>query len=149
MYEKALKLAESGVDLIHLEVGRPSFDTPRHIKEATKAALDAGMVHYGEFAGNRPLRDALSKKLKEKNSIAAGPGEIIVTNGLTHAAYVTCMAALDPGDEVILLEPYYPQHINKVELAGGRVGHRGTRCDAKLRDRRSSDSRENHAQYPH
>lgn len=121
MYEKALSLVAKGRDVIHLEVGRPDFDTPAHIKEATKNALDAGLVHYGEFAGDRQLREAICHKLKSFNAIDASPDEILITNGLTHGAYAVLMAALDEGDEVILLEPYYPQHINKIELAGGKV----------------------------
>jgi len=121
MYEKAAKLMAQGVDVIHLEVGRPSFDTPTHVKEATKKALDDGLVHYGNFFGEQKFRDALVEKLARYNHINATADEIVVTGGLTHGAYATCMAAIDPGDEVILLEPYYPQHINKVELAGGKV----------------------------
>lgn len=121
MYEKAARLAAEGRDIIHLEVGRPNFDTPLHIKEATKAALDAGKVHYGQFLGENHFRDALSRKLAACNGIEVERDEIIVTAGLTHGSYAACMAAIDPGDEVILLEPYYPQHINKVELAGGKV----------------------------
>lgn len=121
MYEKAMSLAAKGKDVIHLEVGRPDFDTPLHIKEATKKALDDGIVHYGEFAGDRKLREAICKKLQAFNGITASPDEVLLTNGLTHGAYAVLMAALDDGDEVILLEPYYPQHINKVELAGGKV----------------------------
>jgi aspartate aminotransferase len=96
-----------GKDVIHLEVGRPSFDTPLHIKEAAKKALDDGLVHYGDFSGEPVLRQALADKLKSYNKL--------------HAAYAVFQAALDEGDEVILLEPYYPQHINKIELAGGKV----------------------------
>jgi len=121
MYEKAMKLMAQGKDVIHLEVGRPNFDTPLHVKEAAKKALDDGIVHYGDFYGALNLREALSEKLREYNKIDAAPDEILVTNGLTHAAYAVFMAALDEGDEVILLEPYYPQHINKIELAGGKV----------------------------
>ena len=121
MYEEALPLMARGIDVIHLEVGRPSFDTPAHIKEACKAALDGGMVHYGDFLGNEPFRRALAEKLAARNGIDAAPNEILVTSGLTHGAYITCMAALDPGDEVMLLSPYYPQHVNKIELAGGVV----------------------------
>ena len=121
MYEKAMKLMAQGKDVIHLEVGRPNFDTPLHIKEAAKKALDDGIVHYGEFPGDHKLREAISGKLKSFNKLAASPDEVLVTNGLTHAAYAVFMAALDEGDEVILLEPYYPQHINKIELAGGKV----------------------------
>jgi aspartate aminotransferase len=121
MYEKAMVLMAQGIELIHLEFGRPNFDTPVHIKEAAKKALDDGRVHYGEFAGELKFRQALSAKLKALNGLDVAPDEVLVTNGLTHAAYVVFMAALDKGDEVILLEPYYPQHINKIELAGGKV----------------------------
>ena len=121
MYTQAAALAGKGVDVIHLEVGRPNFDTPLHIKEATRKALYAGMVHYGDPAGNPAFREAIAAKLSRQNSIKVDPDEVLVTNGLTHAAYLTCMAALDPGDEVIVLEPYYPQHVNKIELAGGVV----------------------------
>ena len=121
MYEQAVKMMARGIDVIHLEVGCPCFDTPAHIKEATKRALDAGKVHYGEFAGELHLREALAEKVRRFNRIDVAADEILITNGLTHASYAAFMAALDPGDEVILLEPYYPQHINKIELAGGRV----------------------------
>ena len=121
MYDKAVVLMAQGVDLIHLEVGRPCFDTPGHIKQATKKALDDGIVHYGEFAGEGALREALAEKVSRCNGIDVNSSEILVTNGLTHASYATFMAAIDEGDEVILLEPYYPQHVNKIELAGGKV----------------------------
>src|SRR5690606_38610395 len=121
MYTRAMALSRTGVDVIHFEVGRPSFDTPKHIKEATKSALDRGLVHYGDAAGNQNFREAIVRKLLRQNAIKANQDEVIVTNGLTHATYMTCMAALNPGDEVIVLEPYYPQHINKIELAGGII----------------------------
>ena len=121
MYDNAVRLEAQGEDVIHLEVGRPNFDTPLHIKEATKQALDDGIVHYGDFYGTLKLREALAEKLKNFNKINAEPHEILITNGLTQAAYGVFMAALDEGDEVILLEPYYPQHVQKIELAGGKV----------------------------
>jgi aspartate aminotransferase len=121
MYDKASRLAASGADLIHLEVGMPSFDTPRPIKDATIAALNAGVVHYGDFRGSITLRHAIARRLASFYDLDVQDDEIVVTNGVTHASYAVFMAALDPGDEVILLEPYYPQHINKVELAGGKI----------------------------
>ncbi|KAB7648296.1 pyridoxal phosphate-dependent aminotransferase [Polymorphobacter fuscus] len=121
MYEEALRLDALGVDLIHLEFGRPHADTPAHIKEAAKAALDAGIVHYGDFRGTLALRAALAAKLRDFNGLDYDVDEVLVTNGLTHASFAAFMAAIDPGDEVILLEPYYPQHVGKTELAGGRV----------------------------
>lgn len=121
MYDEAAKLDAQGVDLIHLEFGRPHADTPLHIKEAAKAALDAGIVHYGDFRGTLRFREALVGKLRDFNGLNYGVDEVLVTNGLTHASFAAFMAAIDPGDEVILLDPYYPQHIGKTELAGGRV----------------------------
>lgn len=117
MYETALK---SGLDdLIHLELGQPIFDTPAHIKEATIAAIRAGKVHYSDIQGEPAFRSALARKLFTYNGINAAPENVVVTNGLTHASYLAFMASLDVGDEVILLDPYYPQHLNKIELAGG------------------------------
>lgn len=121
MYDQAVELMARGKDLIHLEVGSPSFDTPAHIKEAAKKALDDGIVHYGEFPGTLRLREALAAKVGSYNGIDATADEILITNGLSHGANAAIMAGIDQGDEVILLEPYYPQHINKVEMAGGRV----------------------------
>ncbi|MEZ5929596.1 MAG: pyridoxal phosphate-dependent aminotransferase [Parvularculaceae bacterium] len=121
MYEKARKLMDQGIDVIHLEVGMPSFDTPQHIKDGAIAALQGGLVHYGDFAGNAGLRRAIAKRLADHNAVKFSENEIVVTNGLTHASYAVMMAAIDPVDEVILLEPYYPQHVNKIELAGGKV----------------------------
>ncbi len=121
MYDEAAKLEAKGVDLIHLEFGRPHADTPAHIKEATKAALDAGIVHYGDFRGTLSFRQALVEKLRSFNGLDYGVDEVLVTNGLTHGSFAAFMAAIDPGDEVILLDPYYPQHIGKTELAGGKV----------------------------
>ena len=118
MYARA---AQSGRDdLIHMELGRPSADTPAHIKEATIRALRDGAVHYSDLAGQPHLRAALAEKLKTRNNMDVGPERIIVTNGLTHGSYAAIMAFLDEGDEAILLEPFYPQHIGKIELAGAR-----------------------------
>jgi aspartate aminotransferase len=116
MFQKA---AMSGRDdLIHLEVGRPFADTPQPIKDATIKALQDGCVHYSDLAGLPHLRKALAEKLKRKNKLDVGADRIIVTNGLTHGSYAALMAFLDEGDEAILLEPYYPQHIGKIEMAG-------------------------------
>lgn len=118
MYDKASRLAGEGLDLIHLEVGRPHADTPDHIKQATIAALNAGKVHYSDPRGTQELRETLATKLNERNGIKVGPQEVLVTNGVTHAAFVAFMAMFDPGDEVILLQPHYPQHVGKIELCG-------------------------------
>jgi aspartate aminotransferase len=120
MYAKAAGLPNQG-ELIHLELGQPAHDTPEHIKAATIAAIKAGHVHYSDLPGIAPLREALSHKLRTFNGIAATAADVVVTNGLTHGSFAAFFAILDPGDEVILLDPHYPQHAGKIELAGGRV----------------------------
>jgi aspartate aminotransferase len=106
-------------DLIHLELGMPVHDTPDHIKEATVAALRAGQVHYSDLQGLPALRAALAAKMAAQG-VEVGPHEILVTNGLTQASFAAFMAWLDEGDEAILLDPFYPQHVGKIELAGAR-----------------------------
>lgn len=113
----ARALGQAG-DLIHLELGRPVEDTPAHIKEAAIAALRAGHVHYSDLQGIPELRAALAAKHARDHGLALSPDEILVTNGLTQASYAAFQAFLDPGDEVILLSPHYPQHVGKAELAG-------------------------------
>ena len=122
MFEVAHEMEKKGVDdIIHLEVGRPSYDTPAHIKDASKKALDNGVVHYGDLRGNTKLREALAQKLKDYNGIEVAPDEVLMTNGLTQASFATFMAGLEEGDEVIVFEPYYPQHNKKIELLGAKV----------------------------
>jgi aspartate aminotransferase len=121
MFEKAAAMAANGVDLIHLELGRPFHDTPVHIKDATVKALRDGLVHYSDLRGEPALRKALQQKLADYNKIDVTPDEILMVNGLTQASYAAFMALLDEGDEAILLEPYYPQHINKIEMTGAKV----------------------------
>ena len=118
MFSKAIGLPG---DLIHLELGMPADDTPQHIKNATIAALQAGHVHYSDLQGLPELRLALSHKLKHQNAINVTADDILVTNGLTQGSFAAFMSFLDEGDEVLLLAPYYPQHIGKAELAGAKV----------------------------
>lgn len=104
---------------IHMELGRPCHDTPELIKEATIQALRAGKVHYSDFRGDAALRTALANKLRSFNELSVQPDQVLITNGLTQASYAAFMATINPGDEVILLDPFYPQHVGKVALAGG------------------------------
>ncbi|MDZ4729706.1 MAG: pyridoxal phosphate-dependent aminotransferase [Xanthomonadales bacterium] len=121
MYETAATLQSAGIDVIHLEVGRPSSVTPAHIREAAKTALDNGIVHYGDLQGLAPLREALATRYCEERNVNYEASEILITNGVTQASYAAFMSALDEGDEVIVLDPFYPQHNSKIRLAGGTV----------------------------
>lgn len=115
------KAAGLGGDLIHLELGMPTEDTPQHIKDATITALQAGEVHYSDLQGLPALRTAIAARLQASSDLEVSADEVIVTNGLTQASFAAFMAFLNEGDEVILLAPYYPQHIGKAELAGAKV----------------------------
>lgn len=123
MYETAaaLEAARPEADIIHLEIGRPSADTPVHIKEAAKDALDRGVVHYGELAGSGALREAVARRYREDSGVDVSAAEVLITNGVTQASFAAFMTLIEEGDEVIVLDPYYPQHNSKVELMGGRV----------------------------
>lgn len=148
MYEAAARLAAEnpGVDVIHLEVGRPSFDTPLHIKEAAKTAIDKGIVHYGELNGTFALRDALAERYRSLNGIDVSAADILITNGVTQAAFSAFMTQVEEGDEVIVLDPFYPQHNSKIELLGGKVvtakldKSRGFRLDAAALERAVSEA---------
>lgn len=129
MFGRAAALAAAGRPLLRMEVGMPHADTPAHIKAATIAALQAGKVHYSHMAGELHLRQAAREKLARKNGMDVPVERIIVTNGLTHGSFAAIMALIDDGDEAILLEPYYPQHIGKIELAGGKVVTAGLDAD--------------------
>lgn len=120
MYEKAARMGGDTSDLIHLELGSPHADTPDLIKKATVDALMRGDVHYSDLRGLSALRRALAAKLQQQNALDVTEDEVIVTNGLTHGSFAAFFALLNEGDEVILLAPYYPQHVGKIELAGAR-----------------------------
>ena len=117
MYARALGTPG---DLIHLELGRPSHDTPAHVKEAAIAALRAGEVHYSDLRGIAPLRAALAAKMR-RQEVPMDADQVLVTNGLTQATFAAFMALLDPGDEAVLIAPYYPQHLGKIDMAGARA----------------------------
>jgi len=121
MAEKARSLERSGRTIYHLDVGEPDFDTPAHIKEAAIQAIKSGFTHYTSSRGILELRQAISEDLS-KRSIEANPErEIIVTPGAKHALYCSCLATLNPGDEVLVLAPTWPTHFQCVEIAGARA----------------------------
>lgn len=105
IFEECNKLERDGTDVVHLEIGRPDFDTPQPIKDAAKDAIDNGHVHYTSNYGISPLRDGIAAKLRSENGITYDPKEIIVTAGATEAVFVTFLAFADRGDEVLIPDP--------------------------------------------
>ncbi len=117
--DRCKELEESGAQITHFEIGRPNFDTPAVIKEAAKAALDAGKVHYGPNAGTAELRAAIADYLNRRYGQAWKPGQVMVTNGAIEAIFVSLMTVVNPGDEVLIPEPCWPYFIPMVRIMGG------------------------------
>ncbi|NET91487.1 MAG: pyridoxal phosphate-dependent aminotransferase [Kamptonema sp. SIO1D9] len=116
---KAKHLKEEGVDVCSFSAGEPDFDTPAHIKEAAKQALDEGKTKYGPAAGEPKLREAIASKLQSDNHLAYEPENIIVTNGGKHSLFGMMLALIEPQDEVIIPSPYWLSYPEMVKLAGG------------------------------
>ncbi|MER3602936.1 MAG: aspartate aminotransferase [Thermus sp.] len=116
---RALELKRQGVDLVPLTAGEPDFDTPEHVKEAARRALAQGKTKYAPPAGIPELREALAEKFRRENGLAVAPEETIVTVGGKQALFNLFQALLDPGDEVIVLAPYWVSYPEMVRLAGG------------------------------
>ena len=118
--EAARILEREGISIVHMEIGRPDFDTPAHIKAAAIDALRRGEVHYTASAGLLELREAIAEKLARDNRIHVDPGhEILVTVGAKEAVFITLYALLDPGDELIVPTPTWPDYLQTTRLVGG------------------------------
>ena len=117
--EAAAKKEAAGETIIHMDLGRPDFDTPAHIKEAAARALSQGKVHYTSNYGIMELREAIAEKLQLENHINYDPdGEIIVTSGVAEGIFMCMMALLNPGDEVLIPTPAFPSYERCVYMAG-------------------------------
>ncbi|MDB9528485.1 pyridoxal phosphate-dependent aminotransferase [Oscillatoria sp. CS-180] len=116
---KAKAMRAAGIDVCSFSAGEPDFDTPAHIKEAAKQALDSGKTRYGPAAGEPALRTAIAHKLQRDNNLSYEAGNIIVTNGGKHSLYSLMMVAINPGDEVIIPSPYWVSYPEMIKLAGG------------------------------
>lgn len=120
MAQIARDLQAKGHDVISLSVGEPDFDTPQHIKEAAKQALDEGYTKYTPVPGLVELREAIVTKFQRDNNLKFNPNQIVVSNGAKQSIANIFLALLDPGDEVIILAPYWVSYIEIVKLAEGK-----------------------------
>jgi len=116
---RARQLERAGREIIHLEIGEPDFDTPAHIKEAAKQALDAGATHYGPSAGLPELREAIAKHVAETRGVPVAPEEVVVTPGAKPIMFFTIMALIGDGDEVIYPNPGFPIYESVINFVGG------------------------------
>ncbi|SDX45327.1 pyridoxal phosphate-dependent aminotransferase [Roseicitreum antarcticum] len=116
---KAAELKAAGKNVIGLGAGEPDFDTPQNIKDAAKAAIDAGKTKYTAVDGIPELKTAICAKLKRDNGLDYVPAQVSVGTGGKQILYNALMATLNPGDEVIIPAPYWVSYPDMVLLAGG------------------------------
>ena len=119
MTQKARDLRAQGHDVISLSIGEPDFDTPDHIKEAAKDALDNGWTKYTPVPGLNLLKESIVTKFKRDNDLDYEINQIVVSNGAKQSIANICLAMLDPGDEVIIFAPYWVSYFDIVKFAGG------------------------------
>jgi aspartate aminotransferase len=119
MTQKARDLKAKGRDVISLSVGEPDFDTPDNIKEAAIQAIRRGETKYTPVPGIVPLREAIARKFKRENGLDYKPSQTIVGTGGKHVIFNALMATMNPGDEVIVVAPYWVSYPEMVGMVGG------------------------------
>ncbi len=119
MSQKSSEMKAQGVDVINMSVGEPDFNTPEHIKEAAKKAVDNNFSKYSPVPGYPDLRKAIARKLKTENGLDYRPEEILVGNGAKQCVCNIVMALVDDGDEVVIPAPFWVSYPQMVKLAGG------------------------------
>lgn len=120
MSQKSGEMKAQGIDVINMSVGEPDFNTPDHIKEAAKKAIDENYSRYSPVPGYIELRKAIVEKLKKENGLEYSTNEILVSNGAKQSVCNTVMALVNDGEEVIIPAPYWVSYPQMVKLAGGK-----------------------------
>ena len=119
MSQKSGEMKAQGIDVINMSVGEPDFNTPDHIKEAAKKAIEDNYSRYSPVPGYADLRKAVVEKLTRENGLDYTVNEVLVSNGAKQSVCNTVMALVNPGDEVIIPAPYWVSYPQMVKLAGG------------------------------
>lgn len=120
MSQKSSELRASGIDVINLSVGEPDFNTPAHIKDAAKRAVDDNFSFYSPVPGYMSLRQAIADKLSRENGLNFTPAEIVVSNGAKQALCNVILSTVNSGDEVIIPTPAWVSYVEMVKLAEGK-----------------------------
>ena len=120
MAQKSRELKARGIDIISLSLGEPDFNTPEYIKEAAKKAIDDNYSKYPPVPGYNDLREAISKKFREENGLDYTPDQIVVSAGGKHSLVNVILSLVNPGEEVIILAPYWVSYYDQIILAGGK-----------------------------
>lgn len=120
MAQKSREMKAAGIDVINLSIGEPDFNTPDDIKEAAKQAIDDNYTSYPPVPGYADLREAISVKFREENGLDYTPDQIIVSAGGKHSLINIILTIVNPGDEVIILAPYWVSYYDQIILAEGK-----------------------------
>jgi aspartate aminotransferase len=120
MDQKSRALKARGIDIISLSLGEPDFNTPDYIKEAAKKAIDDNYSRYPPVPGYQDLREAIAIKFKKENGIEYTADQVIVSAGGKHSLINVILSIINPGDEVIILAPYWVSYYDQIILAGGK-----------------------------
>ena len=120
MAKKARELAASGVSVVNLSFGEPDFQTPQHIKDAAKKAIDDGFTFYSPVGGYPDLKQAIVNKLKTDNNLEYKPENILVSTGAKQSIANALMVLVNPGDEVVIYAPYWVSYSELVTLCEGK-----------------------------
>lgn len=134
MAQKSRDMKEKGIDVINLSIGEPDFDTPDDIKEAAKKAIDDNYTHYPPVPGYPDLRKAISEKFRRENNLNYSPEQIIVSAGGKHSIINVILSLVNPGEEVIIISPYWVSYYDQIILAEGKpvVLNTGIENDFKI-----------------
>ncbi|MDE0789757.1 MAG: pyridoxal phosphate-dependent aminotransferase [Woeseiaceae bacterium] len=114
----ATELRAAGRDIISLGAGEPDFDTPQHIKNAAKKAIEDGATKYTPVDGTADLKDAIQTKFRDENGLSYEPSQIIVSSGAKQCLFNLCLGLLSPGDEAVIPAPFWVSYPDMVRLAG-------------------------------
>lgn len=117
---KAQALEAKGMDVVHLEIGEPDFDTPENIRSAAKKALDKGLTHYCNSQGVAPLRTEIAKELSRTRGVTVDPEHVTVTPGAKPIVFFCILALLEKGDEAICPDPSYPIYESVINFTGAK-----------------------------
>jgi aspartate aminotransferase len=118
---RAKELQASGIKVINFGAGEPDFDTPEHIREAARQAIEEGMTRYTAVGGTPTLKQAIINKLMRDNDLHYAPGQIVASVGAKHSLYNAFQVLCQTGDEVILPAPFWVSYLEQIKLAGAKA----------------------------
>ena len=113
------QMKKEGKDVVGFGAGEPDFDTPEYIKKAAVEALEKGATKYTPVSGTLALREAVCNRYERKYGLSYQPSQVVVSSGAKHSLYNVFQAILNPGDEVVLIVPYWLTYPEQIKMAGG------------------------------